>query len=372
MKKVLFFINTLSGGGAEKVLTTTVNHLDLSKYEITIYTLFDNGIYHKDLNSKINCKSLIRVGNKMFRNLFAYLFQFVIPAQWIYRCFVGDNYDVEIAYLEGFPTKLIAASNNKKSKKYAWVHIDLDKFYDSGRVFKNVKDNTNAYKKYDSVFCVSEDVRSGFYKRFGKLSNIYIQYNVVNDIDILQKSIENNPFIDEKNNIKLVAVGRLCEQKGFERLIRVAKKLISDGFDFELYILGEGEDKIKLEQLIDCNGLENIVRLVGFKKNPYKYISNSDIFVCSSFVEGYSTVVTEAIILGKAILTTDCTGMREILGDNKFGVIVENTEEGLYCGLKELLSSPDYLNYYSDKAKLRANDFSMKKRISEYEQIIDS
>ena len=91
------------------------------------------------------------------------------------------------------------------------------------------------------------------------------------------------------------------------------------------------------QKFIDDNKLNDCVELTGFIDNPYPLLKKADLFVCSSLTEGFSTVVSEAIFLGTPVLTTDCAGMKDILGDSEFGLIVENNENGLYEGLKQLL-----------------------------------
>lgn len=369
-KRVLFLIPTLSGGGAEKVLLTTVNSLNSDKYEIVVHTILNSGIYEDKLASNIELKSIVNFKNKILRKLAAYFIQFVLPASVVYRLYIKDDYDIEIAYLEGTPVKILAASDNNKAKKYTWVHIDLFNYYIGKKAFKNIQENIECYRKYDRIFCVSQDVRKAFYRRFGFIENVDVQYNVLDDSDIRDKS--NEPLDIQKGNLPmLVSVGRLCHQKGFERLINVVFRLFQDGYKCELFILGEGEDKNKLETLIDNYGLKDYVHLVGFVENPYSYMGAADIFVCSSYAEGFSTVATEALILGKTIVTTECSGMKDLLGNSEYGVVTENSEEGLYNGIYSVLSSPQKIQYYSRCALERSKMFTKENRIREYECILD-
>ena len=130
-----------------------------------------------------------------------------------------------------------------------------------------------------------------------------------------------------------------------------------------------GSDAKKLKKYIDNNDLEN-VKLLGYQENPYKYIKKADIFVCSSRAEGFSTVVSEAVILGKTIVTTECSGMREILGKNaEYGIICKNEEKDLYENLKRVLENKKIFEYYQNKIKERKNFFDMKNNIEKIEKI---
>lgn len=109
--------------------------------------------------------------------------------------------------------------------------------------------------------------------------------------------------------------------------------------------------------------------MLGFQKNPYKYMSQADLFVCSSRAEGFSTVVTEALILGLPVVTTDCAGMRELLGDNEFGIVADNNDEAIYLALKDMLEDRDKYQHYKKQALKRSSYFSMERSISELEKI---
>ena len=135
MKKVLFFIDSLNGGGAEKVLTDIVCNIDKSKYDITVLTYWNRGIYVKDVKNISNityktCFKELKVGKNIFKKIYNMIviklrenIAKLFPKQF-YNIVIKDNYDIEIAFIEGITTKIISYSTNKNSKKYAWVHID--------------------------------------------------------------------------------------------------------------------------------------------------------------------------------------------------------------------------------------------------------
>ena len=111
----------------------------------------------------------------------------------------------------------------------------------------------------------------------------------------------------------------------------------------QLTIVGGGSLKEELQAYINDNELREYATLIGFDVNPYKYVAKSDLFVCSSYSEGFSSVVAESLFLGVPVVTTDCAGMRELLGsNNEFGVIVSNDEEGLYKGISNMVENPEF------------------------------
>lgn len=372
MKKILFLINSLDGGGAERVLVELVNNLDCTKYEVVVQTIQQGGKFEKLLRSDVCRKSIAKTGSLHINKIISYFVQFILPPKMVYRIFVKDNYDVEIAFLEGFPVKVLAESNQRNVKKYTWVHTDLYNYYEHKKMFKTIKRNAEAYEKFDKIFCVSLDVRAAFFKRFCIRDNVYVQYNVVNNCAIkkMANEIPGDLYKRELGEIKLVSVGRLVPQKGFDRLIRSVAALIRDGYSLYLEIIGEGPLEGELKNVIEELELTSKIKLLGFRQNPYPYMKDSDLFVCSSLAEGFSTVATEATILGVPIISTRVAGMNDLLGDNEYGLIVENDESSLKNGIKKVLDE-NLIGYYKELAEKRAHEFTLEKRIQEMNRLFD-
>lgn len=224
------------------------------------------------------------------------------------------------------------------------------------------------YTKFNKIFAVSNDVKKSFIKKF-QISDIEVQYNPIDSNEILKLS-ESGMINYDHNIINMITVGRLENQKGYDRLLKIVKQLKNEHYKFKLYILGEGSQRKKYEQYIFENDLIDYVNLLGFKRNPYSYIKKADLFVCSSYAEGFSTVATEAIILGLPIVTTECSGMKELFGEYRCGIITKNDDESLMSGLKKILDNPKLLNMYKDEIELRRSDFDIKIRMNELENIL--
>ena len=369
-------INGLYGGGAENILQTILQQLDQTKYDITLYGVinenFDSNIYPSYIKYKSVFNGIIDQSKNHFiiklKNKIKLLIYNNLPASIFYKLFIRGTYDVEVAFIEGYSTKIISGSN-QNSLKITWVHIDLEANHWTEICYKNIKDEVHAYKKYDHIVSVSNSVKEAFSKKFKILNHLSVKYNPVNQDDILKKSSEELKIAALNSKIRLITVGRLEPQKGYDRLIRVAGKLKNEGFDFELWIIGKGNQQQKLENLITEHKLENVVTLKGFQTNPYKFIMASDLFVCSSRSEGFSTVVTEALILGKPVVATNCSGMTELLGDSEYGLVTENNEDALYLGIKTLISDNTLLNHYQKKSQERSRDFDIKKTMHEVEKL---
>ena len=374
MIRILFVTTTLDGGGAEKILLETVKELSfLKKYEIHVLSILGRGIYCDEIKQFVKYSYIFknRFSKKFNRVYFSLLLRLlkIIPAQIQHKIFVKMKYDLEIAFLEGAPTKLVSGGN---AKKFAWVHVDPISFPNSKKAYIFPFMEKITYKKYDKILCVSSDVRKNMITKFSlNEKNIFFQMNILNEKQVIKKSVEYIPA-DISNGINLVTIGRLAPQKNYGMLLKVVNELINeDNIDFKLYIIGEGEERNDLQEFINTNHLDNNVFLLGFIDNPYPYIKYSDLFVCSSIAEGFSTAVTESLILGVPVVTTDCAGMRDLLGNSEYGIICENSYKGLYESLYMILTNNDLLKQYKSKAKERSNYFSKEKRINEVIDLLD-
>lgn len=367
MKRVLFLINTLGNGGAERVLVNLINNIDDRKFDITLKTLFDVGVNKKFIRPGIKYEYVL---NKPFKG-YNLVFE-LLPNKIISKYIVKDEYDIIVVYLHGVLTKIISKYSAYQSKKIAWLHADMNisPFLDK---FKNRDSINKCFDNYNAIVGVSESVAKSFVDRVGFEKRVFVKYNTFN-VDLIEiKSLEKiETNIISSNLINICSVGKLDKVKGYDRLLRVVNKLVRDNIKFKLNIVGEGLQKKVLREYIDYNGLGEYVTLLGFRENPYKYIKNSDLFVCSSLSEGYSSVVVESLILETPVITTLCSGMKDILGeDSQYGVIVENNEEALYKGMKELILNEQKLKYYTQKAKERKKYFDIEKTVKEVERLLE-
>lgn len=367
MKKILFLIHDLDQGGAEKVLVNLANNLDKTKYDVTIQTLFDVGVNRKYINDDVHyvggLKWRFRGNSKIFRAL---------PSKILSKIFIKNKYDVVIAFLEGPDTRIVSAYNGKK---VAWVHIDFSSVDMLTKQYKSFEEMCNCYNSFDRIVCVADTVKQKFTSFFDVKPECITLYNVNDTDNIIKKGKENQGIINKSNTcINIVSVGRLInDHKAFDRLINIHKRLCDNGIKNNLFILGEGPDHNKLQSQIDELGLNDMCKLLGFDENPYKYVSKADLFICSSNREGFSTAVTESLVLGVPVVSTDVSGARELLGNNnEYGIVTEINEDALYEGVHKMLTEDGLLAHYKKQAEIRGKEFSTEKTTKAVEEMLES
>ena len=362
-KKVLFLINSLRGGGAEKVLVNLVNSLSTEKYDITVGVLFGDGVNKQFLHPDIRVKRVFKKAPIGFVH-----WAKLLSPTLLHRFIIKEDYDVEISFLQGVCTRIVGGAP-KQVPIITWIH----NFDRADRIFRSKIEKKEILKKSAVVACVSKYVAGKVLENGYDNANAQIIYNI-QDIDtIITGAKEPVPEMEKEDRIKIVSIGTLYSVKGYVRLITSLAKLRDEDIQFHMYFIGDGPQRQELESLTKEKGLSNCITFFGFDKNPYKYLSKADMFICSSYTEGFSGVVSEATILGVPTLTTRCAGMDEILGENnEYGIIVENSDEALYEGLKMVLSDPNILKEYKTRVQERKDFFEPSTTIKAVEDLIDS
>lgn len=364
--KILFCHFDLGNGGAEKVLINLLRSLDYGKYDVTLYLLFKHGVNLPTLPSDVKLQYLFN--RAPFRGII-HLLKCMSP-KLLHRFLIKDNYDIEIAYIEGVPTRIVSGCVDKKTKLFAWVHIQMhEKIFSS---FRTQKEAEIAYHRFDKVVFVSEVARDSFLSQTSWSSiSLEVCHNVIDVKEIKRLSEENIGLKLSAAKINLCSVGRLNQQKGYIRLVNILGSLKHKiTSDWQLFILGQGEQRKIIETTINDKGLQDNIHLIGYDMNPYKYVSKMDVFICSSYQEGYSTAVTESIVVGTPVITTECAGMWEILGDSGAGIIVENSDQALAEVLERLLTGKIDISALKFHAIKRSAYFSQS-NLTEFENLIN-
>ncbi|MDP2910243.1 MAG: glycosyltransferase, partial [bacterium] len=232
------------------------------------------------------------------------------------------------------------------------------------------------YKKADLIFCNSSGIRNSLNKDFDiPLDKIKVIYNPI-DLEKIQNLCQNNLEPEYQEIFKqpvIINIGRLTKQKGQEYLIRAFKEIrLGPTSTEKLVILGEGESEKNLKDLTKKLGLENDVFFLGWQKNPFKFLSRARVFVLSSLWEGLPNTLIEALVCGCPAISTDCpSGPNEIIENGKSGILVTlKDEKALAQAMIKILSDSFFSQELIKNGKKRAEDFSLKNIINQYERII--
>lgn len=291
-----------------------------------------------------------------------------------YKLIVKERYDIEVAYLEGPCARVISGCNDPGVKKVAWIHIEQHTAERAAESFRSVMEAKACYQRFDRIICVSQTVKQDFLQTLQIPVPHEVLYNTNESDRILCLSNEAvNPEIMFPDEIKLVGVGKLLKSKGFDRIVRIVKRLKEQGYPVHFYVLGEGPERNSLQKYIQQNRLEDSITLLGYQLNPYKFVAKCDLFICASYAEGFSTAATEALILGTPVCTVEVSGMKEMLGENnEYGLVVENRDEALYQGIRRFFEVPGLLEHYAKQAEIRGKDFSTEKTVRKVEKMLMS
>ena len=368
--KILFLIPTLGHGGAERVLVNLVNNLDKSKYQVTVQTLFDEGVNKQYLSPEVNYKSF---GKHQFRgNCFLLS---LLPSTFLYKWIVNDQYDIVISYLEGPTTRILSGCPFPDTKKVYWVHIEMRDKKSLKVGFLRFSQAVAAYSEASRIVFVANSVKDCFNRTVGASFPTEITlYNTNETEQILHKSREQiADVIFSKATVNICSVAKIIHSKGFDRLARVHERLEKEGLTHHIYILGVGSEQEKIENYLREHGVSEGFTFLGYRENPYKYVAACDLYVCSSRREGFSTAVTESLIVGTPVVSTGCSGARELLGEHdEYGIVTDNSEEGIYEGMKKMLQNPGLLRHYAQKAKERGHKFSREETVKAVEDMLDN
>lgn len=378
-KKILIRIGSLRHGGAEKVLVTFLKNLPKDKYEIDLLLNLYSGKYLTDVPDWVNVMYLNRgemittnrpkdIPTKIYRVVYQRLLK-KYPKILYKRKLKNKVYDVEFAAIHGFKDEVLN-SPLKSSKKLMWIHNDLTQV--SGYTGEKIRH----FFHYDKVMVISEKIQQTFLdlaKTEAEKEKIVRIYNPLDTEEILtkaEKPILN--YIFDNTLPTFISVGTVFPQKGFDRLLKVHKRLLVEGLHHKILIVGDGYDFENVKKLKTDLKVDDTATMLGFTDNPYPYFKAADFYILSSRYEGYPTVLFEAITLKKNIIAADVSGVSEMLENGKLGLITENSEEGIYQGMKQALTNPQDFRSYQDKLERYEMPFNLKNSVDKIMEIIDN
>lgn len=368
--KLLFVIESLKPAGAEKSLVTLLNLIDPERFDIDLQLFSYGGEFESMLPSYVTllpelpyfkaCEgSLLQTVSlaprgKRFRYLFSRIAysidirtkKYTNPEKavrfWKHcgksfdKC--DKTYDFAIAYAQGVPTFYVADCISPKIGRFAWVNVDF-RLKGFERSF-----SLDKYLKYDRVCAVSDQAMEVFSETFPELSERLTVIKDINDGRLITKMSElpSNADTDMADGpVRILTVGRLAAQKGYDIAVEACRILFERGISFTWYVLGKGPLEAEIREKIRGAGIDGRLVLLGVRGNPYPYFRKADIYVQTSKHEGFGLAIAEARILNVPVVTTnfDAVWQQMINGEN--GLVVDMNAEAVADGIEKMISDRD-------------------------------
>lgn len=389
--KVLVVINNLECGGAQKSLVSFLNSLKPHSFDMDLLVLQDKTVFFDQIPSWINwlestptLRAIFYPLPDLFRNrlplrtIFAGLCAkikgrtiyrhaekifFTVWNSWkTYIPMLSKQYDLAISYTDGLANYYVMEKVRAK-KKILWMHNDYDK------LGYNADCDLPYFAKADAIVTVSEGCVKSLEKAFPACKGkIHLLYNLSSS-KLIWEMAKEEP--EEYRNVehRIISIGRLMQQKGFDLSIKAAARLKEKGVSFVWYIIGEGELEAPLTAQIEELELRENVILLGTRKNPYPYLHHADVFVQSSRFEGKSIVLDEAKILHKPIVVTNYETAVDSITDRVNGTMVAFDENELATAIEELLTDKRLCEQY--EASLVAESVADEEQVNTYLDLIN-
>jgi len=359
-KKLILFIPSIEGGGVEKNLYIIANYLAKKIYAVSLITVT------KDKKKKFNNRIKFIAPNQQFWNklnkkikyiycLYLLFLEILKNRNILVFSFQANIYCILLCKF--FNIKIIVRSNSSPS---GW-----SKNFLKNLIFSKI------LKKADAIIVNSYAFKNELIKKF-KVRPVCI-YNPLNikEINKKSKSIRMRNFFSDKKILKIINVGRFTDQKDHITLLKTMNNL-KNKINFELLIVGRGVNKTIIHNYITENNLKKFVKIVNYKKNPYPYIKQSDLFILSSRFEGLPNVLLEALVLNKFVISSNCpTGPAEILDNGKGGLLFKVGDyKDLEKKIKYFLLNKKACIKKIKYAKKRLNRFDYKYNLNKYNNIV--
>lgn len=383
-KKVLFVIESLGCGGAEKSLVSLLSLLDRKKYELSIWMIHPGGAFLPLLPHDIIVveQPNYNVFESILYRLSSIMYSVVLRLNRIigkreywgetfYKCrgwtikAPKGQWDIVLAYHQGLVTYIVADKFHN-CKKAGWVNADI---FIAGY---NINYNSMFYRKYDCICPVSDIMHQLLDEHMPEFSEkYYTVWDIINPTITreLSKQSVSQLRVDPDEYV-FVTTGRLHPQKGYELAVEAARFLQKNGLKFKWYFIGEGLERGKIEGLILSYGLQQYVFLLGLQTNPYPYMAQADVYVQTSRYEGFGMTVAEAKILGLPIVSTNFEVIYDQIEHEKNGLIAEMDGEKVGEQILRLVQD-DELRERIRSAVMKEENTTSLTEVNKVEKLID-
>ena len=373
--KILFRHRSMEMGGVEKVMLSLLKNLDKEKFDMTLLLSLNQGELRNEFPHHVRKIYLVDGKEDLSTNPVLQKIQ-LLQRKWklekfrknpekIDREILKNEFDVEIAmtYNDFEP---VLNSSNKNSKKIGWFHSEID----LPKLQPLVPQILEQFPQFDHMVYCSEKIMQIMHRSYPNLKyppeSVII--NAVPVDEIRKKSEEKIP--DFKNRPVFVSVGRLHTRKGYHKLMDAHHKLLKEGFEHSVVIIGDGEELPNLLIQQKKLGVEETFILAGNKMNPYPYIKNADFFIMPSESEAWPLVISEALILQKPIIATRVGDVELMIEDDKTGHLIRYDTSEIYEAMKKFLTDETFVQNIKENLIYIDKQFDNQKIFDAVEKII--
>lgn len=371
IKELLIIVEEMNLGGTEKSLLTFLNQLKTKKqYQIKLLLLKNKGELldqippeievqvlsgyseFQNQTKEISVQGIVRLIKQLKFTVALKAIRYYLKIKLTHKWYLQYDYpDIE---LQKYTTDVAIAFSGphyfitwftinkiKAEKKIQWIRFDVAKIiaeYDFGHLY---------YPRFDKIYCVSQSAYHAFVNRYPKTkSKTAVFANIVSADQIKQLAEKGETFDDDYSELRILTVGRLSKEKGQQMIPEIVKRLKDDGYTFRWYLIGDGSLREEIENEIRRLKIEDYLILLGNQINPYPYFNDCDLYVQTSYHEGYCQTVHEAKLFEKPVVTTDFINASNLIVNDEDGFIVPINSEGIYLGVRELMDSKQKRNEF--------------------------
>ncbi|SIT97398.1 Glycosyltransferase involved in cell wall bisynthesis [Epilithonimonas bovis DSM 19482] len=375
--KILFRLRSLEMGGVPRVILDLLRNLPKDQFDLSLMLNLYQGELIREIPAGIKLIVVEKGKEQMSPNPFLHKLQLIwrrlkleiyekFPSV-LYQIKVREKYDIEIAssYAE---FDMVLSSPDKNSRKIAWFHTDVT--YDTNQ--ERARERIETMKKFDHViFCAAHirDVIKKYYNVTYPGSSVV--YNAIHTDEVKEKALAFDVNYEGLKKPVFCSVGRLHSRKGYHTLINIHRRLIDEGFEHSIVVLGDGEEKNNLTGQINQLEVQDSFKLLGTKINPYPYIKNADCFVLPTRSEAYPLVINEALALEKPIISTNVGGIPEMIEDGVDGILVNDNEEELYEAMRKVFTQPELLDIIKQNTKESYKKLDSQKIYNQVAEILE-
>ena len=364
--KILFRHRSMEMGGVEKVMLSIINNLNPEKFEITVCLNLNQGELRNEFPPHIRKLYLAEGKEDFSKNIILQKIQLYQRKKKLEKLrknpeiidkqYLREYYDIEIGMTYN-DFESVLNSSNKNSKKIGWFHSEIN----VPGLKPLLPEILKQFPQFDVMVYCSQKIKDLMHIHHPDLHfpREKVIINAISIEEIKVKAAEKIEAFSEKPSF--VSVGRLHYRKGYHKLIEAHTKLIREGHDHQILIVGEGEHRQNLEKLIKENKVERTFILLGNKMNPYPYIKNADFFILPSESEAWPLVIAEALILQKPIIATDTGDVSMMIAPEKTGILIPYKVEEMYYSMKRFLTDKPLISEIKSNLQNIEDQFDNKK-----------